>query len=74
MQRTSAAGFAGHPDLLGAGAVVDVELLVSVQDRRLPDPYLALGPGDVVLTGAPSTSAPVRPGDRVDITLGASAR
>ncbi|MGA1837310.1 fumarylacetoacetate hydrolase family protein [Herbiconiux sp. 11R-BC] len=28
-----------------------------------------LGPGDVILTGAPNTSAPTRPGDRVAITI-----
>lgn len=31
--------------------------------------YLTLGPGDVVLTGAPATFAPVKPGDRTEITL-----
>jgi 2-keto-4-pentenoate hydratase/2-oxohepta-3-ene-1,7-dioic acid hydratase in catechol pathway len=31
--------------------------------------YLTLGPGDVVLTGAPATFAPVKPGDRAEITL-----
>ncbi|MDM4763014.1 fumarylacetoacetate hydrolase family protein [Galbitalea sp. SE-J8] len=32
--------------------------------------YLTLGPGDVVLTGAPGTFVAVLPGQRVDITLG----
>ncbi len=31
--------------------------------------YLALGPGDVVLTGAPGTYAAVNPGQRCTITL-----
>jgi 2-keto-4-pentenoate hydratase/2-oxohepta-3-ene-1,7-dioic acid hydratase in catechol pathway len=32
--------------------------------------YLTLGPGDIVLTGAPGTFAPVKPGDQGSITLG----
>lgn len=32
--------------------------------------YLALGPGDIVLTGAPGTFSPAKPGDQSDITLG----
>jgi 2-keto-4-pentenoate hydratase/2-oxohepta-3-ene-1,7-dioic acid hydratase in catechol pathway len=32
--------------------------------------YLTLGPGDVVLTGAPGTFVPVQPGDHAQITLG----
>ncbi|MET0863275.1 MAG: fumarylacetoacetate hydrolase family protein, partial [Nakamurella sp.] len=32
--------------------------------------YLTLGPGDIVLTGAPGTFAPVKPGDLGSITLG----
>jgi len=32
--------------------------------------YLSLGPGDVVLTGAPGTFTPVKPGDRSEIALG----
>jgi len=32
--------------------------------------YLALGPGDIVLTGAPGTFHPAKPGDQSDITLG----
>jgi 2-keto-4-pentenoate hydratase/2-oxohepta-3-ene-1,7-dioic acid hydratase in catechol pathway len=32
--------------------------------------YLALGPGDIVLTGAPGTFTPVKPGDTGQITLG----
>jgi 2-keto-4-pentenoate hydratase/2-oxohepta-3-ene-1,7-dioic acid hydratase in catechol pathway len=32
--------------------------------------WLTLEPGDVVMTGAPSTAVAVQPGDRVDITLG----
>lgn len=31
--------------------------------------YLTLGPGDVVLTGAPGTSAPIRAGQSAAITL-----
>ena len=31
--------------------------------------WMELGPGDVILTGAPGTSIPVRPGDRVAITI-----
>jgi 2-keto-4-pentenoate hydratase/2-oxohepta-3-ene-1,7-dioic acid hydratase in catechol pathway len=32
--------------------------------------YLTLGPGDIVLTGAPGTYSPAKPGDQSDITLG----
>lgn len=32
--------------------------------------YLSLGPGDVVLTGAPGTFTPVKPGDRSEIEIG----
>ncbi|HOZ59279.1 MAG TPA: fumarylacetoacetate hydrolase family protein [Nakamurella multipartita] len=32
--------------------------------------YLPLGPGDVVLTGAPGTFHPVKPGDLVEVALG----
>jgi 2-keto-4-pentenoate hydratase/2-oxohepta-3-ene-1,7-dioic acid hydratase in catechol pathway len=32
--------------------------------------WLTLEPGDIVMTGAPDTSVPVQPGDRVDIRLG----
>ncbi|MBT2515015.1 fumarylacetoacetate hydrolase family protein [Arthrobacter sp. ISL-30] len=32
--------------------------------------WLTLEPGDVVMTGAPNTFVAVKPGDRVDITLG----
>jgi len=32
--------------------------------------YLTLGPGDIVLTGAPGTFTPVKPGDNGQITLG----
>ena len=31
--------------------------------------YLTLGPGDVVLTGAPGTFAPVKPGDVAEVSL-----
>ncbi len=31
--------------------------------------YLTLGPGDVVLTGAPGTFAPVKPGDLAEVSL-----
>jgi 2-keto-4-pentenoate hydratase/2-oxohepta-3-ene-1,7-dioic acid hydratase in catechol pathway len=31
--------------------------------------HLELGPGDVLLTGAPGTSGPVRPGDDVEIVI-----
>jgi 2-keto-4-pentenoate hydratase/2-oxohepta-3-ene-1,7-dioic acid hydratase in catechol pathway len=31
--------------------------------------YLTLRPGDVVLTGSAATFAPVKPGDRAEITL-----
>jgi 2-keto-4-pentenoate hydratase/2-oxohepta-3-ene-1,7-dioic acid hydratase in catechol pathway len=31
--------------------------------------YLTPGPGDIVLTGAPGTFAPVEPGDHSTITL-----
>jgi len=32
--------------------------------------YLSLGPGDIVLTGAPGTFTPVKPGDGSEIALG----
>lgn len=32
--------------------------------------YLTLGPGDVVLTGAPGTFVPVKPGDDAQVTIG----
>ncbi len=32
--------------------------------------YLSLGPGDIVLTGAPGTFTPVKPGDHSEIALG----
>ena len=32
--------------------------------------YLSLGPGDIVLTGAPGTFTPVKPGDHSEIELG----
>jgi 2-keto-4-pentenoate hydratase/2-oxohepta-3-ene-1,7-dioic acid hydratase in catechol pathway len=32
--------------------------------------YLSLGPGDVVLTGAPGTFTPVKPGDHAQIEIG----
>ena len=31
--------------------------------------YLTLGPGDVVLTGAPGTFAPVKPGDVAEVSI-----
>ncbi len=31
--------------------------------------YLTLGPGDVVLTGAPGTFAPVKPGDVAELSI-----
>ena len=31
--------------------------------------YLPLGPGDVILTGAPGTFAPVKPGDHSEVSL-----
>lgn len=40
-----------------------IDVLVYVSAR------MELGPGDVILTGAPGTSIPVRPGDRVAITI-----
>ncbi|SDH83479.1 fumarylacetoacetate hydrolase family protein [Agrococcus jejuensis] len=32
--------------------------------------WLPLGPGDVIMTGAPFSNAPAQPGDRVDIRVG----
>ena len=32
--------------------------------------YLTLGPGDVILTGAPATSIPIEPGQQVSVTVG----
>ncbi|QCR18707.1 fumarylacetoacetate hydrolase family protein [Agrococcus sp. SGAir0287] len=33
--------------------------------------WVPLGPGDVIMTGAPYSNAPARPGDRVEIEVGA---
>lgn len=42
-------------------SLIDVLVYVSA--------WIELGPGDVILTGAPGTSIPVRPGDTVTITI-----
>jgi 2-keto-4-pentenoate hydratase/2-oxohepta-3-ene-1,7-dioic acid hydratase in catechol pathway len=31
--------------------------------------WLTLEPGDLVMTGAPGTAVPVKPGDRVDVVV-----
>ena len=36
--------------------------------------YLSLGPGDIVLTGAPGTYTPVKPGDHSEIEIGGIGR
>lgn len=47
------------------------KLLSSVTDCLVyVTKWITLEPGDIVMTGAPGTAVAVRPGDRVDMTLG----
>jgi 2-keto-4-pentenoate hydratase/2-oxohepta-3-ene-1,7-dioic acid hydratase in catechol pathway len=67
-------------DLVGIDVVVNGEVKAKSGTFNLPSSvvdclvyvtsWLTLEPGDVVMTGAPSTAVAVQPGDRVDITLG----
>lgn len=66
-------------DDVDLSVAVDGRLVAETESRSLPVPireclaYVArwspLGPGDVVMTGAPHSQAPVRPGQTVTITV-----
>ena len=67
------------PDALSIRMVVNGQERLTSSTARLPSDladvlvyatkWMALGPGDVVLTGAPNTSIAVHPGDVVDISI-----
>lgn len=68
-----------NPEDVAIEVVVNGKVLVRSGSFNLPSTvaqslvyvtsWLTLGPGDIIMTGAPKTFFAVRPGDRVDITI-----